>query len=127
MARFLLYLDEDSDAGGLVVALRTAGLDLVRSSEAGMNGTLDPAQLAYAVAHQRVLYTSNARDFADLHARSQAAGESHPGMLIWPRNRRYGVGEQARRILRVWEALSAEEMRDRAEFLGQWGNERGRT
>jgi len=34
---------------------------------------------------------------------------------------RFSVGEQLRRILRIRTAISADAMRDRIEFLANWG------
>jgi hypothetical protein len=40
----------------------------------------------------------------------------HAGLILTPQQR-YPVGEQARRVLRLLAALSAEKMRNRLEFL----------
>lgn len=86
-----------------------------------MNGRSDAEQLAFAIRENRVIYTSNTRDFYPLHISILREGGTHPGMLVWSRSRGYSIGEQSRRILRVWNALSADEMGGRVEFLGQWG------
>ncbi len=85
-----------------------------------MNGSADPDQLAFATRHGRVIYTSNARDFLPLHNAALEQGSTHLGMIVWSRSRRYGIGEQSRRILRVWNALSADDMLNRVEFLSHW-------
>ena len=41
--------------------------------------------------------------------------------MILASQQRYSVGEQLRRILRLRATVSAEEMRTRVEFLGNWG------
>jgi hypothetical protein len=41
--------------------------------------------------------------------------------MILSQQQRYSVGEQLRRILRIREALSAADMRNRVEFLSNWG------
>lgn len=86
-----------------------------------MNGSSDSEQLTHAIRRRRVIYTSNARDFFALHADLLESGGNHPGMIIWPRSRGYSIGEQARRILRVWNSLSAPQMQNRVEFLARWG------
>lgn len=121
---FPLYLDEDSDAAALAETLRRVGVDVLRSRDAGMNGSPDSAQFAFAMSSGRVLYTANAGDFFTLHSTSLANGLDHPGILIWRRSAGHDIGEQARRILRAWVALSAENMRTRVEFLSHWGSDR---
>jgi hypothetical protein len=44
------------------------------------------------------------------------AGQSHAGIIL-AAQQRYSVGEQMRRLLRLISALTAEEMRNRIEFL----------
>jgi hypothetical protein len=47
------------------------------------------------------------------------AGESRAGIILAVQQR-YSVGEQMRRLLRLIDTLTAEEMRDRIEFLSAW-------
>jgi hypothetical protein len=44
-------------------------------------------------------------------------GESHAGMILAPQ-KRFSVGEQLRRILRLPSATTTVSMRNRVEFLG---------
>ncbi len=115
-----LYLDEDAMADGLVHALRNESIDLVTTREVGMIEADDDEQLEWATRHGRVIYTYNVKDFHQLHYRFLAAGRSHAGMILSPQ-RRYSVGEQMRRLVRLTASLIAEAMGDRAEFLGSWG------
>lgn len=55
-----------------------------------------------------------------LHTASQTEGQTPAGLILAPQQR-YSVGEQMRRLLRLVGAISAEEMRDRVEFLSAWG------
>jgi hypothetical protein len=119
LAPFRLYLDEDSQAVALAEALRRAGLDVLRSQEAGMDRTDDPGQLAFATSQRRVIYTANARHFYALHVDYQRAGRSHAGIIVRT-HQRYSVGEQARRVLLIYGAFTLDEMVDRAEFISQW-------
>ncbi len=84
----------------------------------------DSGQLVFAAEKGWVLYTSNVKDFEVLHRELIESGRSHAGVLYHVRQR-FSIGEQARRILRIWEALSAEEMVNRVESISQWGEERG--
>lgn len=80
-------------------------------------------QLEFATRQGRVLYTSNARDFNVLHRAYIESGQTHAGIIL-RYGRRFSIGEQARRIIRIWEALSAEEMVNRVESLSHWGEDR---
>jgi Domain of unknown function (DUF5615) len=114
-----LYLDEDAQHGGLVRALRLRGIDVVTADEAGMRNRDDANHLAYAAAHNRVLYSFNIRDYNALHLAHAAQGKSHAGIIL-AQQQRYSVGEQMRRLLRLVGTISAEEMHDRMEFLSAW-------
>jgi predicted nuclease of predicted toxin-antitoxin system len=118
MAR--LYFDEDSMRHALVVALRARGVDVVTALEVGMINRDDAEHLDYAAAHGRVLFSFNVGDFYDLHARYLAEGKSHAGIIL-ARQQIYSVGELLRRLSRLINARSAEEMKDRVEFLSAWG------
>ena len=50
------------------------------------------------------------------------AGQSHAGIILAVQQR-YSVGEQMRRLLRLTSTLTAEEMRNRVEFLSSWGSD----
>jgi len=117
--RIRLYLDEDSMQRSLVQALRARGVDVITALDAGLIGREDDEHLDYATRHGRVLCTFNAEDYYRLHCEYLAQGKSHGGMVL-VRQQRYSVGEQMRRILRLIAGASAEEMRDRVEFLSAW-------
>lgn len=90
-------------------ALRSRGLDVITVAEAGMLGRSDEEHLNWALVHNRVLYSFNARDFYRLHTRLLEQGQSHAGIILAPQQR-YSVGEQMRGILRLIAVKSAEEM-----------------
>ena len=115
-----LYFDEDTVWHVLVDALRARGVDLLTADEAGAVGWTDEEQFAYAAEQGRVMCTFNRGDFYGLHTEYLATGRSHAGLVL-AQQQRYSVGEYLRRLLRVMAALSAEEMRDRVEFLSAWG------
>ena len=60
--------------------------------------------------------TRDVGDFCQLHAEFLAHRRDHSGILIIPRQR-YSVGEKIRRLMQLIDATSAEEMRNRLEFL----------
>ena len=115
------YLDEDSSDTDLLRALRLRGSDVVSAPEAGMRGRQDEEQLKWAIEHQRVLYGFNRRDFSRIHAEWMQQGLSHEGIVL-AMQQEYSVGEQMRRLLRLANTLSAEQMRNRLEFLSTWGS-----
>jgi len=123
LKRFELYIEEDSQDMGLFYTVERAGVPVLRSAAAGMNGTTDAEQLAFAAGKGFVLYTTNLKDFAVLHQQYISQGRNHAGLIMQAR-RRLSIGEQARRILRIWETLSAEEMVNRYESLSQWADDR---
>lgn len=114
-----LYLDEDTMRRSLVVALRSAGLDVLTTGEAGRRRESDDSQLAFTTSLGRVCYTANGGDFSQLHARYAAQGRSHSGIIILG-EQRLGVGEQVRRILRLAAELTENDMKNRLEWLNRW-------
>jgi hypothetical protein len=94
------YFDEDSVQHRLIAALRSHGLDVLSSLDAGMNARDDESHLIFAAAQGRVLVSANVRDFASLHRERVEQGGSHCGVLIIPQQR-YSTGEIVRRMLRV--------------------------
>lgn len=114
-----LYIDEDAMDSDLVEALRARGVDVITAHQAGMIERRDEDHLEYAAREGRVLYSFNIRHFSRLHADRQSRGESHAGIIV-ALQQRYTVGEQMRRLLRLLAARSAEEMKNRIEFLSAW-------
>ena len=94
------YFDEDSCQHRLIGALRSHGIDVLSSLEAGMNARDDESHLIFATTQGRVLVSANVRDFASLHYDRVEQCGSHCGILIVPQQR-YSTGEIVRRILRV--------------------------
>jgi hypothetical protein len=116
MSAVRLYVDEDAEQRALVSGLRARGVDVVTAWETNMVGRSDEQQLEYAIEQQRTIYTLNVGDFSRLHQEHLAAGREHFGIIVIP-GQRYAVGEKTRRLAAVVEAKTAEEMRNRIEFL----------
>jgi len=114
-----LYLDEDTSDADLLEALRIRGMDVIAAAPSGRGGLHDDDQLRWATEQQRVLYSFNRGDFCRIHSAMMRAGESHAGIILAVQQR-YSVGEQMRRLLRLIDTLTAEEMRNRIEFLSAW-------
>jgi hypothetical protein len=66
----------------LVAALRSRGVEVTTPLEAGLVGTPDDEQLAFAAANGYVLYTFNICDFYRLHTQWVSAGREHAGMIL---------------------------------------------
>ena len=104
----------------LIRALTARGIDVANAVDAGLAGVTDTAHLEYATETSRVLYSFNVRDFHRLHREWLERGKSHAGLVLVPQQV-YSIGEQMRRLLRLSSEVSAQEMRNRVEFLGSWG------
>ncbi len=120
MSLLRYHLDEDCQSAALAAALRAHGIDVVRTTEAGIRGVDDSAQLEYATGEAAVIVTNNICDFTELHARWLAEGRFHAGIVLFPQQG-YSIGEVVRRLAHLRRAMSAEEMRNRMEWLSGWG------
>lgn len=105
--------------GDLVRVLRSRGIDVVTATEAGMIRRKDEEHLSLATAQGRVLYSFNIRDFHEIHTEWASTGRSYAGIIL-AQQKRYSIGEQIRRLVRLIGSLSEEAMRNREEFLGRW-------
>jgi hypothetical protein len=118
--KIALYLDEDAQDNDLIHALRLRGVDVVGAWGVGMRQREDEEHLLWATAQGRALYGFNVRDFYRLHTEFLAQGKSHTGIIL-AKQQHYSVGEQMRRLLKLIATRSAEEMRNKIEFLSDWG------
>ena len=99
-------------------------IDAVTTNELGLSGVTDEAQLEAAAGDARVLMTNNIADFVPLHARWLAEGRQHSGIVLFPQQM-FTIGETVRRAIRLIENLSAEDMRNRLEWLNSWSAHSG--
>jgi hypothetical protein len=76
--RISLYLDEDSHSSSLVQALRSRGVDVITTLEAGMLERGDQEQLEWATAQGRVVYSFNIGHFYHLHTAFLGKGNRTP-------------------------------------------------
>jgi hypothetical protein len=86
-----------------------------------MDGTTDLEQLLLATSLGRVLYSRNIRDFRRLHVELSTAGNAHSGLIFGVAG--FSVGERLRRVLRIFDRLSAEDITNTEQFLSQWGDD----
>ena len=111
-----LYLDEDTMATALVVALRARGADVQTVVEAGLQGKDDKTQLEWATSNNRTLYTFNVSDFCKLHQEYLDHGKEHAGIIVVPRQRD-DIKQQIRLLLDLIKTRSAEELHNALYFL----------
>jgi hypothetical protein len=104
----------------LVTALRREGVDVLTTLEAERTGRSDEEQLLYATEQRRVIYSYNIKDLVVLNTAFLTEGHSHGGIIV-AHQARYGIGEEVRRLVALMEAISAENMKDRLEYLTGWG------
>ncbi len=122
-ARLFVTLYTDADVHGVLAAqIRRRGFDAISAYEAGNAALDDNDQLAYAASQRRAILTCNARHFEPLFEEWWRAGRKHYGVIV---TEQLPVGEMLRRVLRLLNAVSAEEMensyRDLAEFADLGG------
>jgi hypothetical protein len=114
-----IYLDEDVQSGALIESLRSRGLNVLTTSEAGTSTKADEDQLRFATSRNLVLATCNIADFARIHAQWSAAGLAHAGIILITQQR-WAPGELARRILRLLAGAPGGNMRGRLQFVSNW-------
>jgi hypothetical protein len=114
-----IHLDEDADAYSLLNGLRHRGWDVSSSREQKLLQYSDQAQLNWAFTQGRVLYTYNVSDFCRLHAEFLRQGRPHAGIIIGDQQTT-SIGEELRRLTRICDAKTADEMKNNLEFLSQW-------
>jgi hypothetical protein len=115
-------MDEDSQAIGVASGLRAAGMEVHRSANHGNDGISDEGQVAFASSRGWVMYTANTGDFLRIHAEMIRDSRTHSGIILRTRQES-SIGEQIRRVTRIWQSLSAEDMLNRYESISQWGSD----
>ena len=111
-----LYLNEHLSPR-LVAYLRQYGFDVTSTLESGMVEADDDEQLAYAASQQRAIVTFNHKDFAVRHAQYLAAGKEHWGIIL---STQESTGVIRRRLLRLLNTLSAEELKNQIRWLNEF-------
>lgn len=104
------YLDENVDPA-VAASLRRRGIDAVATQEAGLKGADDDRQVELAVTESRVIVTHDA-DLLRIHR----SGVPHPGIVFITSGRR-PLGEIVRKLVLLHEAVPAETMQNRVEYV----------
>ena len=111
-----LYTDADVD-GQLAEQIRARNHDAISAYEVGNAALDDLDQFEYAIQHERAIFTHNARDFEPLIGRYFAQGREHFGLII---SEQLPIGVLLRRLLRLLDAVSADEMKNSFRNLGEF-------
>lgn len=112
-----IYLDEDTISRALIKGLRAREIDILTAKEAKLLGASDKEQLAFASSEGRTVFTFNTRDFAILHAQWLAQKRNHAGIIV---SDQIQVGLLIRRLLRLIDAKTSDDMQNWFEFLSNW-------
>jgi uncharacterized protein with PIN domain len=104
------HLDEHVDHD-IARGLRLRGIDVTTTTDAGLLGSNDLDQLAYALRDNRVLITNDAGFLK--RARS---GVTHAGIAYCAPGSR-SIGDIVRYLCLMHDCMSDDEMRDRVEYL----------
>jgi predicted nuclease of predicted toxin-antitoxin system len=104
------HLDEHV-AAAIAVGLRSHGIDVTTTEEAGLAGASDSSHLAFALGDERVVVTHD-HDFLRLHA----AGDEHAG-ICYCHQEKYTAGELLQMLLLVNACYDAAAMKMRVEYL----------
>lgn len=91
--------------------LRILGIDVTTTADVSLLGAEDVDQIAYGLAHGRVIFTED-DDFLVL----AAAGTLHAGVAYCHQNRR-SIGKIIRALELIWQVYEPDEMKNRVEFI----------
>jgi len=108
-----LYLDEDVHKR-LAVALRLRQFDVISVHELGRWGLGDEEQLTLAAQDGRALFTYNVEDYLKLHLAWHTREQTHAGLIL---SDQLSLSETLRRLLKLLNHVSADEMRGQAYWL----------
>ncbi|MBI3362087.1 MAG: DUF5615 family PIN-like protein [Chloroflexi bacterium] len=111
-----LYLDEHIWQG-LTSALRNLGYDALHVVEAKRESLSDEEQLEFATDQGRAVLTYNAKDFAPMAQLWYEAGRDHAGIVL---SEETEPGELLRRVKKLLETVSAEEMKNAVRYLQEF-------
>jgi hypothetical protein len=112
-----LHLNENLSPR-LASELRKYGFDVVATQEIeGLLSAPDDVQLAHAASEQRAILTFNIGDFSILHEQYLAEGKEHWGIVL---SNREPIGELIRRILRLLNSISADDLKNQVRWLSEF-------
>ena len=113
------YFDDNIGWKDLITGLRQVGVTCVTSRDAGVEGAIDETHLRLAALNGYVVVTQDVKDFAALHWKLIASGESHAGILLVKQGGQ-SLGDLIRRIRRIAAEVPTEEFVGRLEYVTRW-------
>ena len=111
MAESIRYLLDENVDPNVALALRQHGIDAITILEAGLRTCNDDDLLSFALREQRVIVTHDT-DFLKLATQSH----DHPG-FAYSQMSELSLGRIIRRLILMYEVLTANEMQGRVEYL----------
>lgn len=111
-----LHLNENLSPR-LASEFRKYGFDVVATQETDLLSAPDDVQLAHAVSEHRAILTFNIGDFSVLHEQYMTEGKEHWGIIL---SNREPIGELLRRILRLLNSVSAEDLKNQIRWLNEF-------
>ena len=116
MGKISLYLDEHVQFA-LKEALKTRGVNILTTQEAGNIGKSDVSQVLFASENGRVLLSYNKRHFAKLHYEWMTRKRPHRGIIL---SDQLPIGIVLRRLMKLYFTLESDDMKNRLEYLSYW-------
>ena len=108
-----LYLDEDVNV--LIADLvRARGFQVTTTQAAGLKGTTDANQLAFATSQKKAILTHNRVHFEALAQRYFEEKKTHSGIIIAVRR---PPKELSRRILILLDSVTADEVENQIRYI----------
>ncbi len=104
------HLDEHV-AHAVADGLRRLGVDVTTTTDAGLLGADDAAQIAFGVADRRVIFSED-----DDFLRLASQGIKHAGLVYCHQNAS-SIGQIVRALELIWEIYEPAEMANRIEFV----------
>ncbi len=111
MAEPIQFYFDQHIPSAVAVGVRQHGVDVVTAQEVGRCGLLDPDQLAFAAAEERVVVTFDS-DYIVLHD----AGVQHAG-IAWTPATKYSIGQLVKMLVMLHAVTDRDGMRNRLEYL----------
>ena len=104
----------------LATLLRQQGFDVIHVYEADLGETPDNEVLRAAVEKHRAVVTFNTKDYVPLARQYAEEGNEHYGIVV---SDEITQGELQRRVTKLSESVSAEELKNLVRFLQEYKQE----
>jgi len=111
-----LYTDADVSQE-LARQLRRRGFDAVSARDLGNYLLSDREQLEFAISKRRTVLTFDTEDWTPLYEEYWDARKTHYGIIT---SSQIPIGEVLRRVLKLLDTVTADEMRNNIKNLGEF-------